>query len=179
MEHTELVELIRGGVAGAGGVWADMGAGTGNFTWALRELLGGQGAIYAIDRDGKAIGRQRELQAHAGPGVAITPIQADITQRLALPPLDGVLMANVLHFIRDRPAALALVASYLKASGRVLVVEYDVAEPLRYVPFPLPFARFAALAAGAGLAEVRRVGYRVSPSSGVAMYAAAALVLGG
>lgn len=178
MDHAELIELIRGGVPSAEGVWADLGAGTGNFTWALRDLLGPRGVIYAVDRDGKAIRRQNELLAQAGRGAAIAPIQADITQRIALPPLDGVLLANVLHFIRNQPATLELIAGYVKPGGRVLVVEYDVEQPLRYVPFPLPFARFGALAAGAGLGDVRRVGRRVSPSSGIAMYAAVALVHG-
>ena len=52
MDRAEMIELIRGGVPGAGGVWADLGAGTGNFTWALRELLGTHGLIYSVDRDG-------------------------------------------------------------------------------------------------------------------------------
>src|SRR6266496_796775 len=129
MNRAEMVELIRGGVPGAGGVWADLGAGTGNFTEALRGLLGAQGAIYA-----------------------------DITQRLTLPPLDGVLVANALHFIRDQAAALALIASYLRPSGRLLIVEYDLAEPLRWLPFPVPFTRFQALAEGAGLHNPAQIG---------------------
>src|SRR5262249_54282541 len=40
MEQSEMVALIRGGVPGPGGIWADLGAGTGNFSWALAELLG-------------------------------------------------------------------------------------------------------------------------------------------
>ena len=63
MDHTEMVELIRAGVGGPGGTWADFGAGTGNFTWALAALLGPTATIYALDRDGKAIARQRELLA--------------------------------------------------------------------------------------------------------------------
>ena len=34
MERSEMVALIRAGVPGSGGVWADLGAGTGNFTWS-------------------------------------------------------------------------------------------------------------------------------------------------
>ena len=175
MDRSEMVELIRGGVGLPGGVWADLGAGTGNFTWALRELLGAQGTIYAVDRDAKAIRAQHDLLRHASPGATIIPIQADITQQLKLPPLDGALMANVLHFIRDQAAALALIAGYLQPAGRVLLVEYDLAEPLRYVPFPVPFARFEALAASAGLEQAAVVGRRVSLSSGIAMYAAVAV----
>jgi ubiquinone/menaquinone biosynthesis C-methylase UbiE len=46
-----MVALIRGGVAEPGGIWADLGAGTGNFTWALAELLGLSATVHAIDRD--------------------------------------------------------------------------------------------------------------------------------
>ncbi|HYN87069.1 MAG TPA: methyltransferase domain-containing protein, partial [Ardenticatenaceae bacterium] len=63
-----MIALIRAGVLTPGGVWADLGAGTGNFTWARRELLGPEGTIYAVDRDGKAIRRQRELIASSAPG---------------------------------------------------------------------------------------------------------------
>ena len=174
MERSEMVALIRGGVPAPGGAWADLGAGTGNFTWALRELLGPPGTIYAVDRDGKAIRRQRELLDGAPGGTAIIPVQADFTRPLDLPPLDGVLMANALHFVRDQAAALALIAGYLRPGGRLLLVEYDLRAPVPWVPFPVSLDRFAALAVDAGLARPVQVGRRVSPSSGVAMYAAVA-----
>ena len=59
MDRTEMLGLIRGGVDAPGGTWADLGAGTGNFTRVLGELLGPRGTIYAVDRDRKAIERQR------------------------------------------------------------------------------------------------------------------------
>jgi ubiquinone/menaquinone biosynthesis C-methylase UbiE len=176
MERAEMVALIRGGAPAAGGVWADLGAGTGNFTWALRELLGPRGVIYALDRDHRAIERQRAAIAQAvEPGATIMPIQADFTRPLDLPPLDGVLMANALHFVRDQPAALALIAGYLRPGGRLLVVEYDVATALAWAPFPVPFERFQALAVQAGFAAPTLVGMRRSPSTGMAMYAGVAV----
>jgi ubiquinone/menaquinone biosynthesis C-methylase UbiE len=178
MERSEMIALIRGGVPGPGGVWAELGAGTGNFTWALRELLGPQGAIYAVDRDRKAVERQRAALHGAAPGAAILPLEADFTRPLDLPPLDGVLMANALHFARDQASVLALAAGYLRPGGRFLVVEYDVSAALPWVPFPLPFERFHALAPGAGLAGAALVGTRHSPSSGIVMYASAAVRVG-
>src|SRR3954451_7673929 len=99
MEQSEMVALIRGGVPGSGGTWADLGAGTGNFSWALAELIGAQGAIYAIDRDAKAIRALDQRIAQADPGARIIPQQADMPHPLKLAALDGVLMANALHFI--------------------------------------------------------------------------------
>ena len=172
MEQSEMVALIRAGVPEPGGTWADLGAGTGNFSWALAALLGTQATIYAVDRDGKAIKHLQQRLAQSAPGAAIIPVQADITHLLDLPALDGVIMANALHFIRDQPAALALAAGYLRPGGRMLVVEYDLRMPLPWTPFPVSFARLQALAAGAGFGPPHEIGRRVSPSSGVAMFAA-------
>ncbi len=175
MEQSEMVALIRGGVPRPGGIWADLGAGTGNFSWALAELIGPQGTIYAIDRDAKAIRQLHQRIAQADPGAALIPQQADLTRPLDIPTLDGVLMANALHFIRDQPAALALVAGYLRPGGRLLLVEYDLRAPLAWVPFPVSFARFEELAAATGLEKPTAIGRRVSLSSGIAMFAARAL----
>src|SRR3954453_5254632 len=175
MEQSEMVALIRGGVLGPGGTWADLGAGTGNFSWALAELIGSQGTIYAIDRDAKAIRQLHQRIAQADPGAPIIPQQADVTRPLEIPALDGILRANVLHFIRDQPAALALVAGYLRPGGHLLIVEYDLRDPLPWVPFPVSLARLEPLAARAGFEQLTEIGRRVSPSSSVAMFAAWAL----
>lgn len=175
MDRAEMVALIRDGVDAPGGVWADLGAGTGNFTWALRELLGPHGTIYAVDRDGKAIARQRAALAQATPGAAIHPIQADFMHPIQLPQLDGALMANALHFVREQAAVLADIAGYLRPGGRLLLVEYDLDTPLPWVPFPISPDRFRTLARQVGFAEPQLVGMRRSPSTGIGMYAAAAV----
>jgi ubiquinone/menaquinone biosynthesis C-methylase UbiE len=172
MDQVEMVALIRGGVEEPGGTWADLGAGTGNFTWALAELLGPQATTYAIDRDARAFRQLGQRRRQAEPGAAIIPQQADITRRQDLPMLDGVLMANALHFIRDQPAMLALAAGYLRPGGRLLIVEYDLRAPLPWVPFPVSFAHVELLAGQAGFEPPTAIGRRVSPSSGVAMFAA-------
>ncbi len=174
MDHAEMVALIRAGVPAGNGTWADLGAGTGNFTRALRALLDPGSTIYAVDRDAKAIVSQRALVAQSTAGAAIRPLQGDFIRPLDLPPLDGVLMANALHFVRDQPALLTRIAGYLRPSGRLLLVEYAVDTPITWVPFPVPPERFAALAQSAKLAAPRVVGTRRSPSTGILMYAAVA-----
>ncbi len=175
MDQAEMIALIRDGIPQAGGTWADLGAGTGNFTWALYKLLGPQATIYAVDQDARVIEYQQMRVAQAPPRAAIYPIQADFTHPLALPPLDGVLMANALHFVHDQEPVLALVRRYLRPGGRLLLVEYELRDALRWVPFPVPFARFKALAKASGLVGAARLKTRRSPSSGILLYAAVGL----
>jgi SAM-dependent methyltransferase len=99
---------------------------------------------------------------------------ADFTRRLALPPLDGIVMANALHFVRNQPEAVALAASYLRPGGRLVVIEYQDRPPSRWVPHPVSSARFAELAADAGLSPPRVVARRPSAYGGE-MYVAMAV----
>lgn len=174
MNHGEMVALIRDGVTQRTGVWADLGAGTGNFTLALRDLLDPTATIYAVDRDGKAIAAQRARAAQAAHGAAIVPMQADFKQPLRLPPLDGVIVANALHFVHDQEHTFMEIVAQIKPGGRLLVVEYELSQPQRWVPVPFPWVRFQALAAALGLGEPTLVGTRRSPSTGIMLYAAVA-----
>ncbi len=175
MDRAEMVTLIRSGITHPEGTWADLGAGTGNFTWALRELLGRTATIYAVDRDARALASLRARLAQATPGASVRPIHADFTSVLPLPPLDGVLLANALHFVPDQVAVLAHISAYLRPGGQVLLVEYELCDPLRWVPFPVPWTRFAALARATGLHAPTLVGTRRSPSTGILLYAAVAM----
>ena len=55
MEIHDAIELLRDAVGNSGGVWADLGAGTGTFTTALGALLEDGSTIYAIDDDATAV----------------------------------------------------------------------------------------------------------------------------
>ncbi len=167
-----MVALIKAGVSVPGGLWADLGAGTGNFTWALAELLGPAATIHALDRDARAIAAQQARLRNEPPAATILPRQADVLRPLGLPPLDGVLAANLLHFVRDQAGLLRQLRAQLRPGGHLLVVEYEQATPIPWVPHPLPFARLEALTREAGFLPLEPVGTRRSPSSGREMYAA-------
>ena len=154
MDHADHVRLLRDGVT-AGGVWADLGAGTGAFTHALAELLGPTGEVVAVDRDRGAL-RALE-QSGRSSGAALRTLAADFTKPLDVAPLDGVVMANSLHFVRDKAPVLRLVRDLLKPAGRLLLVEYDADRGNEWVPYPMSFETWRAFADAHGFTGTRKL----------------------
>jgi SAM-dependent methyltransferase len=145
--------------AGPGNVaWADLGSGTGAFTLALADLLGRGGRIVSVDRDAAALRQQAGAMAARFPGVTLEQRVADFTRDLGLPPLDGVVMANALHFRRDREAMVRTVRDMLRPGGRFVLVEYDADRGNPWVPYPLSFDTWRAMAVAAGFDEPRLLG---------------------
>jgi len=157
MDHHDHVRLLRDGVEGGGLTWADLGSGHGAFTVALADLLGPSGSIYSVDRDERALEVQLRALRDAFPNVSVTALIADFSRPLELPPLDGIVMANSLHFERDKLATLRLVRGYLRPGGRLVLVEYDADHGNPWVPYPLSFGTWAKLADQAGFRETRRL----------------------
>ena len=97
--------------------------------------------MIAVDRDR---GSLRDLERSLRPGGAtVRTLAADFTKPIELPPLDGIVMANSLHFVKDKVPVLALVRGMLKPSGRLLLVEYDGDRGNTWVPHPCPSRRGA------------------------------------
>jgi len=137
-------------------VWADFGAGSGAFTLALRELVGADATIYAVDKDRSSLHElERAYRARFGTSSNLILLPKDFSANLDLPALDGIVMANSLHFFKDRGKALQHVRTFLKPNGRLLVVEYNVDAGNPWVPYPISFEAFRTLAARAGLGEPR------------------------
>ena len=160
LNHSDHVGLIRGGVPPGGGRWADLGAGEGAFTLALADLLGPGGQVTAIDRDAGAL---RELSAalhELFPRTDLHTLTADFTRDLRLTDLDGVVMANALHFVpdRDQPAVLDGVRAVLKPGGRLVLVEYGADRGNPWVPHPFSYLRWEQMAGAAGFAGTRMLG---------------------
>lgn len=173
LDRAEIKALIATGIPSSVGVWAELGAGAGNFTWALAELLAPDSVIYAVDRDARAL-RSIEAQPQRVPNITVHTLVADITKPLDLPPLDGILMANVLHWVRPQAEVLSRCLQLLAPAGRLLVVEYDTSYALSWIPVPVPRRRFDTLAVAAGFAPPTLIGTRNSPTNNTSMYAALA-----
>ena len=158
MNHRDHVALLAHGISqGEGGTWADLGAGTGAFTLALADLIGPHGVIHAIDRDRAALAELRSAFVSNLPQAELRVQAADFTRRIELADLDGIVMANSLHFVEDKTRVLALVLSYLKPRGRLILVEYDSDRGNAWVPHPLSFETWRELASEAGFVETRKL----------------------
>jgi len=158
MDHADHVRLLAGGVRqNEGGTWADLGAGSGAFTLALADLIGPHGVIHAVDRDPGALAELRSSFVSAVPQAEVRTHVADFTRRLELADLDGVVMANSLHFVDDKIPVVALVRGYLRSGGRLLLVEYDSDRGNPYVPHPMTFETWRSLAAEAGFVDTQRL----------------------
>lgn len=167
MNHHDAVSLLRAAIPSAEGeTWADLGAGTGTFTRALASLVGAAGRVITVDRDAHALRAIRSWAARHAGGPVVEAVEADIAGPLDLPPLDGVVMANVLHFMADAGPVLSRVAERLKPGGRIVLIEYEGRRPSRWVPYPVSAARFAELAAESGLTPPRVVAARPSAFGG-------------
>ena len=172
MNDREAAEFIASAVGESAGLWADFGAGTGTFTRALRSLLGAGRRIYAVDHDPDAIADLRTI------GDDVVAIRADLSMPITLPerstsPLQGMLLANALHFLPDAEGVLQRLVKLLEPGGRVVIVEYDRRAASRWVPYPIPSARWPELASAAGLADARVTARRKSRYAGE-LYAAVA-----
>jgi hypothetical protein len=170
MKISEAADLIRARVIewGRPQSWCDLGCGSGTFTAALAGLLASCSTIHAFDLDQTALDRIRDQYD----GVAIHKVLADLrSPSLRLPQVDGILMANSLHFIEDQPLFLR---KLLPVAERFLIVEYERSRPTRWGPYPVGFERLRELFIDAGVERVEKLATSASRFGGTIYSAFAA-----
>ena len=147
--------------------WCDLGCGSGTFTIALAQSLASGSTIYAVDHDPKALARVPN-EHH---GIMIRKILEDLrSPGLRLASVDGILMANFLHFIQDQQLFLRKLRSVTHC---FLIVEYERSKPSPWVPYPIGFERLCELFAESGVERVEKLAMRRSRFGGT-MYSALA-----
>jgi ubiquinone/menaquinone biosynthesis C-methylase UbiE len=165
VNHADHVQLIEKGIdRNSGGVWADFGAGSGAFTLALRDIAGPDTTIIAIDQDRSSLQTLQAAMERRFPGTRLRLLEADIAGHLMLPPLDGIVAANAIHFVPspDQTELLWRWRAHLKSDGRLLVVEYDTDNGNRWAPYPMSYDTFRETARAAGFTDPALLGSRPS-----------------
>lgn len=153
MNHTDHVNLIKPAILDEtpNASFADLGAGSGAFTLALRQLISESANIYAVDKDSSSLNQlKREYETRFGDSTKLHLITADFSKSLNLPPLDGILMANSLHFFKDKIKVLKHIKTFLKPNSKLIMIEYNVDKGNLWVPYPFSFSTFETMCKESG-----------------------------
>jgi ubiquinone/menaquinone biosynthesis C-methylase UbiE len=137
MQLKEAVQLINNDFVSKRNkqVWVDLGCGSGTFTTALASLLPENSLIYAIDKNRIDLNRIPDQFEN----VTIEKNQTDFI-KMELPyNLDGILMANSLHYVKEKQLFIKQLEAHLKKRGCFIIVEYDTEISNTWVPFPVSY----------------------------------------
>jgi ubiquinone/menaquinone biosynthesis C-methylase UbiE len=161
INHTEFAQTSQRS-------WVDLGCGSGLFTYALAALLPEGSHIYAIDKN------LASLDKHPKPEHTLIHLQhADfVSQELSLPKLDGILMANSLHYVKDKPSLILKLSKHLKENGSFIIVEYNTEMANRWVPYPIRFETLKDIFKTLGYARIDKLREKPSLYGRANLYAA-------
>lgn len=141
--------------------WADLGCGDGVFTELLAGIIPAHSKITAVDRMPQTLSTRMEND------VSVTFQKADFeNDELNLNNLDGVLMANSLHYIHDKERLISKLEAYFAEKKQFLIVEYEKESANRWVPFPIHFEKLKELFYKLGYQSVEKLNTRRSHYGG-------------
>lgn len=108
---------------------ADIGAGTGYYSWRMAEKVGTTGRVFAVDVQPEMLDRLAiEVKRHGAANVTAV-LGATDDPRLPSRALDVVLMVDVYHEFDHPREMLAGIVRSLKDDGAVVFVEYRAEDP--------------------------------------------------
>lgn len=141
--------------------WADLGCGNGIFTELLAGIIPAHSKIFAVDR------MSQRLNTVMGNAVSVAFQKTDFEKdELNLNSLDGILMANALHFIHDKESLIRKLGSYFAEKKQFLIVEYETESANQWVPFPINFKQLKELFYTLGYQSVEQLNTRRSNYGG-------------
>jgi len=102
---------------------ADLGSGTGYFTFRLAEAVGASGKIYAVDID-EEMNASIDKQAVAKQMENVKTILAVEHDPLILEKVDLIFSVNAYHHLKDRSNYFRNAARYLQPGGRIAIIDF-------------------------------------------------------
>lgn len=145
--------------------WVDLGCGSGVFTEVLANILQKNSRITAIDRT------PQHIPNSLGNHVTINFQQLDfVLDNISIDNVDGILMANALHFVKDKTALIKKLERLFKASPTFLIVEYDHNLPNPWEPYPISLIQLKDFFTKLNYGKFKQLGEQQSAYGGM-MYA--------
>jgi len=114
----------------AGATIADIGAGTGYFTWRLAQRVGPTGKVIAVDIRQSMLDLAAQAMKRRGLGNVQFVLGKESDPRLAERSLDMVFIAHSYHEFAQPEPFMDAVRRSLKRGGRLVIVEYAKEKPL-------------------------------------------------
>lgn len=103
---------------------ADVGAGTGLFTFLFADAVGPQGKVYAVDISAPLLAHLKGRAAEGGYPQVVTVLGADKSARLARGSVDRVFLCDTYHHFEFPQHMLASLHDALARDGELLLVEF-------------------------------------------------------
>lgn len=108
---------------------ADIGAGTGYYTWQLAKQVGPKGRVYAVDVQPEMISMLDKQMAKRGVRNVVSVLGSETTVKLPPASVDLAIMVDVYHELAYPAEVLDSIVHALKPGGRVVFVEYRAEDP--------------------------------------------------
>jgi ubiquinone/menaquinone biosynthesis C-methylase UbiE len=142
--------------------WADLGCGNGLFSKALIKILPANSIVYAVDQkpfafDERGI-RFKQLNFEKDP--------------LSMPLLNGIMMINSLHYVKEKSSLLKRLKKNLLPEGAFILAEYEMSSSNPWVPYPVSFSSAAELFKEAGFDSIEKIHEQPSILNNTIIYSA-------
>lgn len=108
---------------------ADIGAGSGYYSWRMAERVGAPGTVYAVDVQPEMVRLLEAQMSQRRVSNVKTVLGTTTDPRLAPATLDLALLVDVYHEFEYPYEMLASIARALKPGGRLVIVEYRAGDP--------------------------------------------------
>jgi len=108
---------------------ADVGAGSGYYSWRIAERVGAGGTVYAVDIQPEMVGLLQQQMTRRGAANVKAILGTSTDPRLPVATLDLALMVDVYHELEYPYEMLASITRALKPGGRLVFVEFKGNDP--------------------------------------------------
>lgn len=108
---------------------ADVGAGSGYYSWRMAERVGKNGTVFAVDVQPEMLQMLRRNMSERGAGNVRPLLGTETDPKLPAGTLDLAIMVDVYHELEYPYEMLAAIVKALKPGGRVVFVEFRGDDP--------------------------------------------------